>query len=216
MASFRSGVDMAALSAMAARPGVDPRVWICEGYVKDLGYDPQHGVFADVFLHPAGPEVCCLVSSPYAGDGFGDHCPLKVKDTVLVAIPMGDAARGPWVIGRSWNSGDRPPPEAKSALDPREPSDERVIVVEANQNCRIVVSGTGNVIVEARGLGKVKLGADEGTLALALAPLVDTAVSTLLGYINALTLPVSGATAGPLPAPLPPPASVAATKVEGV
>lgn len=114
MTKARSGIDIGRLGKAVQRPGIDPRIWLTLGTVKEVGFDAAHGIFADVVIQPDGNVETCYVATPYAGAlggkiGFGDWCPVEVDDTVLVAYPRGDSNEGPIIIARFWNSGDLPP-----------------------------------------------------------------------------------------------------------
>lgn len=139
--------DAGALAAAMSRPGMDPRVWLINAVVMDLGHDPQEGHFAEVKPQPTGPAFTCYVGQPYAGNDFGMHFPLKRGDTVLVAVPMGDTGLGPWIVSRRWDASDRPPVEAGQG---DEPVTAVVLKVERGQDLRIIVSGGGNIQIEAR------------------------------------------------------------------
>lgn len=168
--SVRTTMDTNALGTAVSRPGIDPRSWLKYGRVTEVGHDAREGHFADVRLLPAGQIVTCYIGTPYAGNGFGASYPVKVGDTVMVAIADGDMGTGPMIIGRRWDRSDPPPPEVGSGEDP---SRNVVIVVEPGQNLHIVVSGGGDVVIEARGGGKVLLAAADGTIPLARSDKVD-------------------------------------------
>lgn len=146
--------DVGLLAASMARPGMDPRVWLINAVVMDLGHDPQEGHFAEVKPQPTGPAFTCYVGQPYAGNDFGMHFPLKRGDTVLVAVPLGDTGQGPWIVSRRWDASDRPPVEVGTG---DEPSTSVVLKVERGQNLHIIVSGGGNIQIEARDNSSVDL-----------------------------------------------------------
>lgn len=135
-------VDSARLAAAASRPGIDPTRWVAWAVVEDVGFDPQHGHFADVRYLDDGTPDTAIVGTGYAGGGFGMSLPLKVGDTVLVAVPSGDPGWGPVVVCRRWDSGD-PPPAATGAG--QEPARHAVLVVEGGQDLQVGVSGAGKV-----------------------------------------------------------------------
>lgn len=145
------------MSAAVSRPGIDPRVWITLAVVKDVGFDPKEGCFADVQFQPGGELETCYFGSSYAGGGFGEHNPLKVDDTVLVAIPMGDPGLGPIVISRFNNAGDPPPAEFGEG---DEPSNDRVLRVEPGRNLRIYVSEGAKVSIACETGARVELGGE--------------------------------------------------------
>src|SRR5216683_3334457 len=104
----RASIDLSKLSAAAARPGIDTRIWLTLAVVKELGYDSAEGIFADVQFQPSGEIETCFVGSAYSGGQFGMYCPLRVGDTVLVAVPSGDPNNGPIIISRQWDASDPP------------------------------------------------------------------------------------------------------------
>jgi hypothetical protein len=178
--SRRRGPDAARLSALVARPGIDPRVWLTYARVVQLGYDQNEGIFADVQYLPSGEEDTAFVGTPYAGDGFGMWAPLAVDDIVLVAVPEGDSNTGPTIIARGWNGADKPHANFK-AEEQQDGSDvpaddfvlrarpeKKVIVrtssggavvieVEGDGPCTIRTKGAGEVRIEAEGDGEINL-----------------------------------------------------------
>lgn len=148
----RRNVDAGRLAALASRPGIDSRVWLTLATVVEVGFDPAEGTFVDVKLQPGGEVETCYLGSPYAGDKFGDHCPVEVDDTVLVAVPLGDPGLGPIIVARFNNSGD--PPHAD--FD----SQNRVIRAKPGQNVRIVASAGAKVQIVAESGSVVQLGDD--------------------------------------------------------
>lgn len=208
-----------------ARPGADTRTWLTFGIVLELGYDPvavpglTGGVFADVQFQPSGEIETCYVGMPYAGGGFGAWWPLRKDDTVVVAVPMGDTGYGPVIISRLWNSGDLPPPGTDPDWAPGgdEPPTDAVIRMEpgvsyklrgSGANIDIRVEGTGDVIIENTGTGKVKLGLAETAQPVALSPLVEAAIALVVADAIAKHVHVSAApaslTGGGVVPPLPP------------
>ena len=192
------------LAASASYPGVDPRVWLTLATVTEVGYVPLQGVFVDVTYAPLGEKMTAYVGLPYAGDGFGAWYPLEVNDVVLVAVPHGDDGHGPVVVARLW-SGSAPPPSPDdldwlpnaAALEP--PTDVVIRMKPgvayklrgSGADIDIRVEGTGDVVIENRGTGKVKLGLAATAVPIALAPLV-TAIFTALQSAVAATVIVPG------------------------
>jgi hypothetical protein len=148
----RRRIDAGRFSALASRPGVDTRVWFAQAIVKDIGFDAKEGTFVDIQMLPNGELETCYLGSPYAGGGFGDHCPVEVNDKVLVAVPMGDPGMGPVIICRFNNAGD--PPHAD--FD----SQNRVIRAKPGKNIRLVVSEGATVQIYAEKGATVRLGGD--------------------------------------------------------
>jgi hypothetical protein len=190
--SRRRHIDPSAISALASRPGIDPRVWNTMATVTEVGYIPGQGVFVDVRIEPHGEPETAFVGIPYAGGGFGSWYPIEVGDLVLVAYPHGDSGYGPVVIARYWSGGD--PPPAATDLDwavkaaAEEPPADVVIRVKpgshyklrgaagSNIDIALDLSANGDVIVENLGSGKVKLGLAETAVPVALSPLVEAAI----------------------------------------
>lgn len=114
---MRKSLDVRRLGAAASYPGIDPRIWVAMATVTDIGFDADEGIFADVQLQPDGDIFTAYVATPYAGNGYGAHYPLEVGDTVLVAIPLGDADGPSFIIARAWNAADKPMAEAGSGED---------------------------------------------------------------------------------------------------
>lgn len=157
MVGARRKTDVGAMSSAVSRPGIDPRVWLTLAVVKELGFSATEGCFADVQFQPGGENETAYYGTSYAGSGFGEHNPIEVGDTVLVALPMGDPGLGPIIIARFNNAGDPPPAEFGEG---DEPSADRIVRVKPNQNLRIIVSGTGSVNITVEGAGQVTLGGE--------------------------------------------------------
>lgn len=222
-------IDMSRLAKLAQRPGVDPRVWLTLAVVEALGFDAAEGVFADVRFQPTGERETALVAVPYAGDGFGDWCPLAVDDVVLVAVPNGDPSAGPVIIARMWRAADRPPADVRAGQDDADghpvPTADRVIRVQAGQRLVVRVSGSGgdvDIRVEGSGnvnlvvdSGKVLVGATSGGEPPALATTLKSYLDTVKTWLDAHVHPdpQGGSTLAP-PVPSPSVPTIAATKVE--
>jgi hypothetical protein len=108
-----------------ARPGIDPRQWISYGLVhatdpKDIvTFDAELGQpMVCVMLMPSRNEVHCRLSSVIAGNGEGEYHPFVKGDEVLVALPSGNEAAGPVIIGRLNNAFDRFPMDSVAGQDP--------------------------------------------------------------------------------------------------
>lgn len=138
----RLRIDRTRFSQLASRPGIDPRVWLAIATVKEVGFDPVEGTFVDLQMLPGGETETAYLGSPYAGNQFGDHCPVSKGDSVLIGIPNGDPAAGPIIICR-WNDAADVP---HADFD----SQDRVIRVEPGKNLRLVVSegATLKILVE--------------------------------------------------------------------
>lgn len=161
----RRSIDLGKLASAITRPGVDPRVWITLGVVTETGADPEQGLFADVEFIPSGEEQTVFVGSNYAGAGYGTVVKPKVGDVVVIAVPEGIQDAGPIIIARLWNGQMPPPPEAINGEDI---TDDVVTRVKSGDSHKLFVGGGGGVLVDvdgagdirlqARGSGKVKLG----------------------------------------------------------
>jgi hypothetical protein len=176
MSSIRKSVDIGRLSKAVQRPGVDPRVWLALASVKELGFDPEHGCFADVYMHPDENVETCYIDTPYAGSvegvGFGDWAGIEVGDTVLVAVPQGDTNTGPLIIGRFWNAGDKPPLQITD--DGTTPTKDRWIIVKPGQalhlHCTLLglIAGGGTAVDQTPAgfdlLSQLPAGAQKSTL----------------------------------------------------
>lgn len=149
----RRNIDAGRLSALAARPGMDTRIWVSLAHVTAVGFDAKEGCFADLTLQPTGERECAYYGAPYAGGGFGDHCPLEVNDTVLVAIPGGDPGNGPIIVARFNNAGD--PPHADFGAGAA-PSSDRVLRVKPGQQL-IIRTTDGDIVVEGEGSANLNL-----------------------------------------------------------
>ena len=193
-------LDTTRVANAVSRPGIDPRIWVSYAIVNAIALDPDNGLICDITLMPNGGQFSARVGVEYAGNGFGDHSPLAVDDEVLVESIMGDPDHG-YVITRRIHSPSDPPSQV--VID--NPAD-RIIVVKADSNLRLVVQGAGNVVIDVQGTGKVQLGGTDvttlspaltqndgldfqGALATAIASLTsssDPSVSALADLAQAL------------------------------
>lgn len=165
----RSKLDTQRLSVAVSRPGIDPRRWLEMGEVLDVGYDPEHGVFADVKLYSDQQTFTAFVASAYAGRDHGMLYKPKVGDVVVCAILNGDESAGLAILARLWNASAPPPPEFgdDTTAEPTDVTDNPTLVVEPGRTLRIVsrdgasirieASGSGNVEVVASGAAQVKV-----------------------------------------------------------
>lgn len=147
-----SSADLQRMGAALSFPGIDPRTWTTLAVVKAIN-TTDHGVYADV-VTIAGVEECVSVAPIYAGKGFGMYAPIDVGSLVVVAFPEGDPNTGGRIIGVCWDRGTTPPSDVTA-----HPTDF-VLVTKSGSSCRIVTQGAGDVVIEAKGSGKVKLGGD--------------------------------------------------------
>lgn len=214
MAGVRSSIDTSRMSALASRPGIDPRIWLSLAVVEDVAFAEGEGIFVDLRLQPTGEEETAFLGSCYAGNGAGDYCPLNKDDTVLVAMPSGDSGNGPIIIARYNSAADPPAADFEDPDQAGEPARDRVIRMEPGRKLKIrtsgdgdgvdiSVEGDGSIICETKGSGKVLLAdrdADQpfvrGTdYADAEASFVDS-LGDLVTAINTAITAASATTAG--------------------
>jgi hypothetical protein len=134
------------MASAVSRPGIDPRVWLTLAVVKDVGYDSDEGLFADVQYQPSGDFETALIGAAYAGSRFGSWRPVRVDDTVLVAVPMGDPGHGPVIVARMWNAGDKPATDFGSGEDPAE---DTIDVIEPGKNYILKTSDNGVIKLQS-------------------------------------------------------------------
>lgn len=223
MAGVRTKVDVGRLAAAVKRPGVDPRVWLSLAVVKDVAFDPDNGIFADVQLQPTGEAETCLVASTYAGAGFGAWFPLEVDDVVLVAIPSGDPGAGPVIIARMWSASDKPHADFGDGEDPtadvvvRPKSGQRVVIRTSDADVSVKVEGSADVVLEVQG-GKVRLGAESGlepaVLGATLKVWLDQIKLALDAHTHTAVTAGAGVSGPPAPLTFPDVPAIEAAKVE--
>lgn len=213
---MRGSVNVSSLMKFSRGPGMDTRVWLSYATVDavEVVTGKNAGIYVDITCLPHGEEYTAWVASPYAGNSAGLYYPLKAQDTVLVAIPYGDSASGISIIGR-FNSGSATPPD--DFIKNGEPTDEIVLVAEAEVNIRYVVSGAGSIVLDPRGTGKVAIGGDPGSAGMepmALGQSLQTRLDQMkIDFDNHIhTTPIYLAPVAPIPGPtLPPSTSVPPT-----
>ena len=148
-------IDLAKISKAAERPGIDPRKFVELAIVTSVAVD-SNGVHADVLTSDGLPETAALVT-PYGGPGYGFYGPIDLDDAVLLAVPDGKYNAGARVVGRVWDAGSPPPAEVSAHPD------DVALVVKPGQTIRVVVSGGGNAVIEARDGGKLLLGGEDAS-----------------------------------------------------
>lgn len=156
-----------------------------DGYVTKVVFDAD-GVWVDVTLYDGRdtPLERIALGTMYAGSGWGMYFPVEVDDRVKVLVPDSGPGSGCMIVGVSWSKADKPP--ADVAAHPRDP----IIVVKENASIRIVTLGTGNIILDPRGAGKVLLGGETGTVPVALAPSTEARLTALESHKH--YVPASG------------------------
>jgi hypothetical protein len=190
-----------------SRPGIDTRTWVSLAVVNKVVVDADHGVFADVTLLPSEVPETARVATLYAGGGFGLYLPLEVGDEVVVIAPSGEPDEGLVVMPRLWCNADKPPADAAS-----KPTD-LLLVAKEGATVRIVTGGSGNVVIEPRGSGEVRLGAEDAPHPACRGDNLQTTLNALIDVFNSHLHSMgttNGPTGGPisvqLPNPSPPPA----------
>lgn len=151
--AIRSSIDTGRLSAAASRPGIDPRVWLTLAVVKDVAYDADHGMFADVQMLPEGDLFTCLVGGDYAGNDFGEFAKPGIGHIVLVAVPSGDTGFGPIIIKRIFTGSEKPPKEFQNPNGnvPTDATESPTIVIEPGKTARVIVRDGAHVTFEVSG-----------------------------------------------------------------
>jgi hypothetical protein len=175
-----SGLDFNMLSKAMTRPGIDPRSWCSLAIVQSVVIDEAAGVFCDVLLMPSKRRETARLGAAYAGSGFGFYAPVKVDDEVLVSAPGGDPAQGLVITQRLWSPADVPPAGLEATPE------DVVLVVEADKSLRLTVQGGGDVIL-AVDTGKVFLGSETGTEAVAKGDSLKSYLSSLVTALNTHT-----------------------------
>jgi len=175
-----SGLDLNALSRAMQRPGIDPRSWCSLAIVQSVVIDEAAGVFCDVLLMPSKRRETARLGAAYAGSGFGFYAPVKVDDEVLVSAPGGDPAQGLVITQRLWSPADVPPAGLEATPE------DVVLVVEADKSLRLTVQGGGNVIL-AVDTGKVFLGSETGTEAVAKGESLKSYLGGIVDQLNGHT-----------------------------
>lgn len=197
MSRVSTKIDVRRLGEAVSFPGIDPRDWLQLATVTDQGFDPDEGIFVDVVYQHSGIPDTCYLGQAYAGAEFGEHCPVDIGDTVLVACPMGDPGYGPVIICRWNNSGDKPPADFKdpeSSDDDPTPTRDRVLRMRPGQTYRIRTSGDGGgVDVVCEGNGNIVVNVNQGIVYLAGDP--SSLQVPLQGVLNGEAIdPFTGAT----------------------
>ena len=148
--SVRTVPVLGNIVAAMRRPGIDPRINLALAEVVDVGYDTDHGTFADVKTIPDGNEECCMVGEGYAGSDFGESNPLHKQDLVLIGLPMGTPGYGAVLICRLHCASVKPPKEFgdETTDDPTDASPDKVLVIEPGKKYRIVGRGNASMAIE--------------------------------------------------------------------
>lgn len=164
------GFDQNRLASAASFPA---SFHSAEGYVKAVHFDAD-GVWLDIVLYDGRdtPLSRVRLGTLYAGQGWGMYFPVDVDDRVTVLVPDSGAGHA-IVVGVAWSKSDQPPGDVEA--HPRDP----IIVVRENASIRIVTLGTGNIILDPRGSGKVLVGGETGLDEVALATPTNARLTAL-------------------------------------
>lgn len=151
------GRDVAKMAEALSRPRIDPRKFVELGVVIAVAVDGD-GAHYDVVNADGSHETVALAPA-YGGPGYGLYTPTELDEVAVIVVPDGSPNAGGRIVGKIWDPGAPPPAEAIS-----NPEDV-ALVVKPGQSIRIIVSGGGTAIVEARDGGHVELGKPGTTLA---------------------------------------------------
>lgn len=146
-------VDVAKMSEGLSRPGIDPRMFVDLAIVTHVLVD-DGGCHYDVTTIGGMNETVAL-SPPYGGSRYGFYFPVFVDQMATLVVPDGKFNAGARMVGATWDPGTPPPQEAVDHPD------DVALVVQPGQTVRIIVSGGGNAVIEARDGGKVKVGSED-------------------------------------------------------
>jgi len=188
-------IDVQRTGEALSRPGMDTRTWVSLAIINKVVIDADHGVFADVLLLPSEVEETARVATLYAGSGFGLYLPLEVGDEVVVIAPSGEPDEGLVVMPRLWCNADKPPADAAS-----KPTD-LLLVAKEGATVRIVTGGSGNIVIEPRGSGEVRLGAEDAPHPACRGDSLQATLNALISDFNA-HLHSMGLTNGPTSGPI--------------
>lgn len=180
-------IDVAKSANALSRPGIDPRKFVDLGIITAVDVTAA-GVHVDVTTID-GVQETAAVAPLYGGPSYGLHLPIDLDRTALLAVPDGKFNLGARVIGTVWDAGD-PPPQ-----DVIDNPDDVVLVVKPGQKLRVIVTGGGDVVLEPRDGGKVRIGDEDANDPFArksdLAAVVDK-LNHFIGLYNTHTNLSSG------------------------
>lgn len=151
-------INPTTLSHLLARPGIDTRVWLTLAIVEEVVCDRDEGIFATVTYIPEGTEETARVGTCYTHDQAGVYWPIEEGDTVLVAVPMGDAGYGPIIISRLFSADNRPQDEAAStSATVGAASTDASIRLQPGSSLKIRTEDTGQINIKSEGSGKITI-----------------------------------------------------------
>lgn len=197
-------INPTTLSHLVARPGIDTRVWLTLAIVEEVVCDRDEGLFATVTYIPEGTEETARIGTCYTHDQAGVYWPIEEGDTVLVAVPMGDAGYGPIIISRLFSADNRPQDEAAStsatvgaastdASIRLQPGSSLKIRTEDTGQINIKSEGSGKIIIEQAGTGDITLkvasgrvcyiGDEDGAEPIPLGQTLHTFLDSLRGWL---------------------------------
>lgn len=154
-------LDVGRMGQAIGGPGVDTREWVSKAVViTEPVVDAKAGYVVRVKLLPSRIDVTASIDTGYAGGGFGLHQPLVKDDLVIVVNPGGLPDAGYHVVSRFWQRSDPPP---QDVVD--HPQDV-ILVTAPGKSTRVIVTGAGSVVIEARGSGRVEVSAPQSRIDL--------------------------------------------------
>lgn len=210
-------INPTTLSHLVTRPGIDPRVWLSLAIVEEVICDREEGIFATITHIPEGTQETARIGTCYTHDQAGVYWPIEEGDTVLVAVPMGDAGYGPVIISRLYSADNRPQDEAattSSNISPAsndasirlQPNSSLKIRTEEGGQINIKSEGSGKITIEQAGTGDITLkvasgrvcyiGDEDGAEPIPLGNTLKTFLDDFASKYDAHTHPVSGAATG--------------------
>jgi hypothetical protein len=152
-------INPTTLSHLVTRPGIDPRVWLTLAIVEEVICDQNEGIFATVTYIPEGTTETARIGTCYTHDQAGVYWPIDEGDTVLVAIPMGDAGYGPVIISRLYSADNRPHSETSNnpSATVDAASNDASIRLQPGSSLKIRTEETGQINIKSEGSGKITI-----------------------------------------------------------
>lgn len=178
--------DVAKIANAISRPRIDPRKFVDLGVVTAVDVTAA-GVHVDVTTLD-GVQETAAVAPPYGGPGYGLHLPIDLDRVAVLVVPDGVFNAGARVVGTAWDEGDPPPADVLAHKE------DVVLVVKPGQSLRLIVSAGANIVLEARGGGKIKHGGDDANDPFMRVSDMQAFIDT---YYNAHVHPETGTTTSP-------------------
>lgn len=199
-------VDWASIAEALARPGMDPREWLCWGTVAtmddegDAHYDDPHaihqgpeGVEVDVYLETLDKLVTCHYPGIQGGGRVYVGAPIGPGDRVVVGMPEGDT--GGCVILAIGNGASDPVPLG----DDKKPifQNDRLLVwsesypvdIRIQDGPSILAEPSGTVTIDA---AHVKVGSANAAQKAVLGDAQKAKMDDVLSKLTAALATVSG------------------------